>query len=206
MYNNYGRPIRRAAQLAAIRISEYAHAANEITPSDSDESESSDHSVPSIDKGLERARSGGYDSTIYIVKYLLEECENSKNPEDRIEIASKMFDILNKNPKILIYEPKFRNAVIDKLNEAHELIKRRKDTFNKTEYAKAIDMMKLSMRVNISNSKMRNNIYAHLGAINTILSDYAIWMNSDTLKNNINSLSNTLKLTETHPDYINAHQ
>lgn len=203
MYNNYGRPIRSAARLAAIRISEYARAANDITPSDSDDSKSP---ITNPDKGLERARSGGYDSTIYIVKYLLEECENSKNPEDRIEIASKMFDILNKNPKILIYEPKFRNAVIDKLNEANELIKRRKDAFNKTEYAKAIDMMKLSMRVNISNSKMRNKIYEHLGSINNILSDYAIWMNSDTLKNNINSLSNTLKLTETHPDYINVHQ
>ena len=160
MYNNYGRPIRRAARLAAIRISEYARAVNDITSSDSDDSKSP---IPNPDNGLERARLGGYDNTIYIVKYLLEECENSKNPEDRIEIASKMFDILNKNPKILIYEPKFRNAVIDKLNEANELIKRRKDAFNKTEYAKAIDMMKLSMRVNISNSKMRNKIYEHLG-------------------------------------------
>ena len=203
MYNNYGRPIRNAARLASIRISEYARAVNDITSSDSDDSKSP---ITNPDKGLERARSEGYDSTIYIVQYLLEECENSKNPEDRIEIASKMFDILNKNPKILIYEPKFRNAVIDKLNEANELIKRRKDAFNKTEYAKAIDMMKLSMRVNISNSKMRNKIYEHLGSINNILSDYAIWMNSDTLKNNINSLSNTLKLTETHPDYINVHQ
>ena len=201
MYNNYGRPVRSAARLAAIRISEYARAANDITSSDSDDSKS-----PNPDKGLERARSEGYDSTIYIVKYLLEECNNSTNPEDRIEITSKIFDILNKNPKILIYEPKFRNAVINKLNEAEELIKRRKDTFNKTEYAKAIDMMKLSMRVNISNSKMRNNIYSHLCAINTILSDYAVWMNSDTIKNNINSLSNTLKLTEMHPDYINIHQ
>ena len=204
MYNNYGRPVRTAARLAAIRISECAK--NDIYHSDSDSSVSSVHSVTSIDKGLERARSGGYDSTIYIVKYLLEECNNSTNPEDRIEITSKIFDILNKNPKILIYEPKFRNAVINKLNEAEELIKRRKDTFNKTEYAKAIDMMKLSMRVNISNSKMRNNIYSHLCAINTILSDYVVWMNSDTLKNNINSLSNTLKLTEMHPDYINIHQ
>ena len=203
MYNNYGRPVRRAAQLAAIRISEYARTANDITSYDSDNSKSP---IPNPDKGLERARSGGYDSTIYIVKYLLEECENSKNPEDRIEIASKMFDILNKNPKILIYEPKFRNAVIDKINEADELIKRRKDTFNKAEYAKAIDMMKLSMRVHISNSKMRNMIYAHLGAINTILSDYTVWMNSDTIKNNINNLKNTLKLSETHPDYINVHQ
>ena len=203
MYNNYGRPVRRAAQLAAIRISEYARTANDITYYDSDNSKSP---IPNPDKGLERARSGGYDSTIYIVKYLLEECENSKNPEDRIEIASKMFDILNKNPKILIYEPKFRNAVIDKINEADELIKRRKDTFNKAEYAKAIDMMKLSMRVHISNSKMRNKIYAHLGAINTILSDYTVWMNSDTIKNNINNLKNTLKLSETHPDYINVHQ
>jgi hypothetical protein len=200
MYNNYGRPVRSAARLAAIRISEYARAANDITSSDSDDSKS-----PNPDKGLERARSGGYDSTIYIVKYLLEECENSKNPEDRIEIASKMFDIINKNPKILIYEPKFRNAVINKLNEAEELIKRRKDTFNKTEYAKAIDMMKLSMRVNISNSKMRNNIYSHLCAINTILSDYTVWMNNDTLKNNINNLKNTLKLSETHPNYINVY-
>jgi len=200
MYNNYGRPIRSAARIASIRISECIK--NEINSSDSDDAKSP---ITSIDKGLERARSEGYDSTIYIVKYLLEECENSKNPEDRIEIASKMFDILNKNPKILIYEPKFRNAVIDKLNEAEELIKRRKDTLNKAEYAKAIDMMKLSMRIHISNSKMRNKIYAHLGAINTILSDYAVWINSDTLKNNINNLKNTLKITETHPNYINVY-
>jgi hypothetical protein len=204
MYNNYGRPVRTAARLAAIRISECAK--NDIYHSDSDSSVSSVHSVTSIDKGLERARSGGYDSTIYIVKYLLEECNNSTNPEDRIEITSKIFDILNKNPKILIYEPKFRNAVINKLNEAEELIKRRKDTFNKTEYAKAIDMMKLSMRVNISNSKMRNNIYSHLCAINTILYDYAVWMNSDTLKNNINTLKTTLNSIEKCTGYVECLQ
>ena len=204
MYNNYGRPVRTAARLAAIRISECAK--NDIYHSDSDSSVSSVHSVTSIDKGLERARSGGYDSTIYIVKYLLEECNNSTNPEDRIEITSKIFDILNKNPKILIYEPKFRNAVINKLNEAEELIKRRKDTFNKTEYAKAIDMMKLSMRVNISNSKMRNNIYSHLCAINTILSDYAVWMNSDTIKNNINTLKTTLNSIKKCTGYVECLQ
>ena len=200
MYNHYIRPVRRAAQLAAIRISECAK--NDISLSDSDSSVSSVHSVTSIDNGLERARSEGYDNTIYIVKYLLEECNNSTNPEDRIEIAAKMFDILNKNPKILIYEPKFRLAVIDKINEVNALIKKRKDAFNKAEYTKAIDIMKLSMRVHISNSKIRNKIYEHLGSINNTLSDYAVWMNNDTLNKSINTLNNTLKLIETHPEYV----
>lgn len=196
MPSHYIRPVRRAAQLAAIRISECAK--NDNTSSDSDES------ISSVDAGLERARTGGYDSTIYVVKYLLEECNNSTNPEERIDIASKMFDILNKNPKILIYEPKFRGAVMDKINEVDNLIKNRKDTFSKAEYYKAIEMMKLSMRVHINNTTMRNKIYEHLSGINNILNDYASWVNNSTLKKNVLTLNDTLKTIKTHPDYVLA--
>jgi hypothetical protein len=198
MPSHYIRPARRAAQLAAIRITECI---NNDASSDSDNPISP---VTTIDSGIERARNGGYDSTVYVVKYLLEECDNCKNPEDRIEIASKMFDILNKNPKILICEPKFRTAVTDKINEVDNLIKKRKDAFAKAEYTKAIEMMKLSMRVHLNNSKMRNKIYEHLNGINTILNEYTMWMNSDTLKKSIGSINDTLNSIKAHPDYVLA--
>ena len=202
MPSHYIRPVRRAAQLAAIRISEIAKANN----SDSDESiipsPPTPTSVALNDSGIVRARANGYDDTVFVVRYLLNESDTATCSEDRLQIAEKMFDILNKNPNILIYEPKFRATVIKKMSELETIITKRTDGFNKAEYKKAINIMKLSMKAHITNSKIRANIYEHLDGINTELSDYNTWLKSSTLKTNFHSLNKTLDSIKNHPNYI----
>jgi hypothetical protein len=196
MSNHYIRPVRLAAQIAAIRINEITN----VTNSDSDES----ISIPVAlnDTGIIRARTNGYDSTVFIVRYLLSESDAATCSEDRLQIAEKMFDILNKNPSILIYEPKFRSTVIKKMNEFNDTIAQRTYIFNKTEYKKAINIMKLSMKMHINNSKIRTKIYVHLDGINTELSDYNNWLKSSTLKTNFHSLNKTLQTIKSHPHYV----
>jgi hypothetical protein len=199
MPNHYIRPVRRAAQLAAIRINEIANATN----SDSDESISPIPTPVALnDSGIIRARNNGYDDTVFVVRYLLGESDAAKCSEDRLQIAEKMFDILNKNPCILIYEPKFRSTVIKKMSEFNDTIAQRTDGFNKSEYKKAINIMKLSMKAHITNSKIRTKIYDHLDGINTELSDYNNWLKSSTLKTNFHMLNETLQSIKTHPNYV----
>ena len=198
MPSHYIRPVRRAAQLAAIRINEIANADN----SDSDESAPIPTSVALNDSGIIRARNNGYDDTVFVVRYLLGQSDAAKCSEDRLQIAENMFDVLNKNPSILIYEPKFRTAVIKKMSEFNDTITKRLDGFNKAEYKKAINIMKLSMKVHITNSKMRAKIYDHLDSINNELSVYNNWLKSSTLKTNFYTLNKTLESIKTHPNYV----
>lgn len=199
MSSQYIRPVRRAAQLAAIRISEIAKADN----SDSDESITPSHSpVVQTDNGLIRARVNGYDNTIFVVRYLLNESDAATCSEDRLQIAEKVFEILNKNPSILIYEPKFRATVIKKMDELNDTITKRTDGFIKAEYNKAIHIMKLSMKLHITHSKIRTKIYDHLDSINTELSDYNHWLKSSTLKTNFHTLTKTLQSIKSHPHYV----
>ena len=199
MPNHYIRPVRRAAQLAAIRINEIANATN----SDSDESiQPIPTPVALNDSGIIRARINGYDDTVFVVRYLLGQSDAAKCSEDRLQIAENMFDVLNKNPNILIYEPKFRTAVINKMNEFNDTITKRADGFDKAEYKKAINIMKLSMRGHITNTKMRAKIYDHLNSITNELSDYNNWLKSSTLKTNFYTLNKTLQSIKTHPNYV----
>lgn len=205
----YIRSARLAAQRAAIRISECIK--SDARSSDSDDitppidSIDSADSIDSIDDSLARARSKGYDNTIHVVKYLLDECNISKNLEERLDLATKIFETINKNPKILIYEPKFRLVVANKMKEADELIRIRKNTFHKASYDNTLKMMKMSMYTNITNSVMRRKIYEHISAINITLNEYTTWMNNSPLKKNIDSLNSTLESIKADPEYISGN-
>ena len=205
MPTRYIRSSRLAAQRAAIRISECIK--SDATVSDSDDVKAPVHSVNSvnpIDESLARARSKGYDSTIHIVKYLIDECSSSKSLEERLDLATKIFETINKNPNILIYEPKFRQVVLNKMNEADELIRLRRDAFNKASYDNTLKMMKISMYTCVSNSVMRTKIYENIGTINNTLNEYTLWMNNSTLKKNIDSLNVTLESIKADPEYVSA--
>ena len=192
--------MRRAAQLAAVRINQIAQ--NDAACTDSDTSAISvNHS---IDEGMIRAAKYGYDSTIHIIRFLITEMDNAKFEDQRCEIAEKIFDILDKNPTILIYEPNFRNAVVNKLNEVQELIKKRSDTFEIGKQQHIIRLMSVSIRTNIRNSAMRQKIYKHLIKINNILKDYKDWTYGKNLNTKITNLNNTLNSIKNNPNYIPA--
>jgi hypothetical protein len=176
-----------------------AHVSKRLSTSDNTNNVRSNTEVSD---GITRARTYGYDNTIYIIKYILDECQSAKCSDDRTNIAIKAFDYLNKNPTILIYEPSFRIAVINKMNELNELMKKRVDGYNKAEYDKAINLMKMSMRVHITNSKMRNKIYTSLNAITNTLSDYKESMVNNKLSKTIKDLSDIIQSIKTHPNYV----
>lgn len=184
--------MRRAAAAAAIRI-------NQIAQNDTSDS---DQNSPSTDSGMIRAANCGYDSTIYVVRFLLDELNNAKFEDQRCEITEKMLEILNKNPNVLIYEPKFRDTVTKKLNEIQEHINNRADKFQIDKQQELIRMMAMSTRINVRNSEMRHKIYKNLTKISNTLKSYKEWTYGTSLKTKINNLHNTLEIIKNNPAYV----
>ena len=114
----------------------------------------------------------------------------------------KAFDYLASHPKILVYEPTFRTAVINKMNELQMFINKRTNGFIKAEYNKAIALMKMSVRVNVTNSKMRNKIYENLDNISHTLSEYKDSVMYNDLKKSFEKLNTTLAVIKNHPYYV----
>jgi hypothetical protein len=195
MFQSTIRPSRQAAQVAAIRIAEYVKSDNASTDSETD-------NTPIVEDGLTRARRLGYDETVFVSRYLIKQCENADFEDQRVEIVEKLFNVLSNNPSVLIYEPKFRNAVQSKLEEFEEYVNTRSESFKKARYREAIDMLKLSTRVNIRNSKMRDSINKHLAEINTILNGYDHWARGYSLKLQFKKMNNILNTIKEHPDYV----
>lgn len=181
--SNTIRPVRRAAQLAAIRISEFCQ--NDNANSDSDKS--------AIHTPNYSASENKYDNAIYVIRYLLDELENTEFEDERTEIAIKMFKFINYNPNILKFEPRFRDIVLKKINEINENILKKNEMYNKAEYNKAIKMLKFSMLMNIRNNKMRMDIYKHLNEISLILNKYSTWSERKQLKSEMNKVSCTVQ-------------
>lgn len=184
--SNTIRPVRRAAQLAAIRI-------NEMCKFDNSNSDSDDSTNASNDIGIDRARDLGYENAVYVIRYLLNQFDAAQFEDERTEIATNMFKFLNANPTILIHEPNFRDCVIQKINDISHLIVTKDSLYKKAEYHKAIKMMKASMLLHIRNSKMRTDIYKHLNEISSILDKYTVWSQRGQLLNEMNTLSQNIK-------------
>lgn len=192
----FQRPTRQAAQVAALRISKWAQHDNASTDSESD--------TPQHEDGLTRARRYGYDETVFLTRYLINQCDKADYEDQRAEIAEKLFDILNNNPSILIYEPKFRTVVQAKIKEFEQYVDKRNEAFKKAQYHEAIDMMKLSMRVNIRNSKTRESINKHLSEIGILLNGYSHWARGHAFKLQLKKMNNILESIKEHPDYVLA--
>jgi hypothetical protein len=146
-----------------------------------------------IDNSIIRAHQQGYDNTLYVIRYLLDQCNDAKFEDERIEIATKMFKFINKNPNILIYEPTFCTIVNQKINEFTNQITKNTESYNKAEYNKAIKMMKFSIHSNIHNSYTRSNIYKHLDEINSILYNYNSLSYYNELLIEMNKVRNTIQ-------------
>jgi hypothetical protein len=181
-----------------------ANVQNNAINSDSNQNTPSSPINQPIDKGMIQAVTYGYDSTIHIIRFLLDEMNNAKFEDQRCEIAEKIFDILHKNPNILIYEPNFRIAVVNKLNEIQNIINKRSNNFEIAKQQRIIRMMSLSIRINVRNSVMRQKIYKYLIKINNILKDYKEWSYGKSLKTKIINLNNTLELIKNNPNYVTS--
>ena len=76
------------------------------------------------------------DGTVQELHNMLDECEKTDYADERCEIAEKIFTTILKKPEILLYEPKFRKVVIDKMEEIEETIKQRVKDVNNADYGR----------------------------------------------------------------------
>ena len=199
--------MRPEALKAKSRISDYCKI--DMTNSDSDESTTSpspSHTIPSppSEHSVFHSEVKNYKYTTHVIRYLIDECNKADFEDQRRQIVEKMFNHLNKNPSILIYEPKFRNSVINKMKEFENHDNKRIDNYNKLKYNKIMSLVRNTMHENVRNSVMRLEIYNHFDAINTILAKYEIWSKSTSLMKQIGELYNTLETIKKDPFYIDS--
>ena len=197
---------RQEAINAAQRINEYCK--RDAANSDSDESPPSIPSPPisssttQSDYELSHPEEKKYMYTTNVNHYLINECNAADYEDQRIQNVEKLFDYLNKNHSILIYEPKFRKSVINKMKELETHINTRIDNFNNAKYNEILYAIKDSMRANVSNSVLRAELYHHFDGINSVLAKYESWSKSKSLLAQINSMHNTLNTIKMYPFYV----
>ena len=164
------------------------------------------YSTPSIqsetDVSILRSRSHGYDDTIHIVKYLLDELDRTRSVEQRTELAIKLFATLNANPSILIYEPSFRECAIQKMIELEQYIDLRLQNMKQSKYVEALMIFRQSVGDHIHHSQVRGEIDTHLRAIAQALGKYASWADAEKLRTEFAFLRATLDRIRNHPDYV----
>ena len=129
--------MRPEALKAKSRITEYCKI--DMTNSDSDESTTSSPSDPSPSDpspsdDIQYPLEAKYKYTAHVIRYLIDECNKAQFEDQRIQIVEKIFNYLNKNPNILIYEPKFRNSVVNKMKEFENHINEQNNKYNKSKY------------------------------------------------------------------------
>jgi hypothetical protein len=186
------RPARRAAAVAAaIRI-------KDVVVRNSADSESSLHP----DSLINNARQNGYDDSYFVIRYLLNECENAQFEDQRTDIAEKLFNYLIANPTILIYQPMFRISVISKMKQLEKHINDRVQVFQKNSYFDAVNMMKLSLRCNVRHSLMCSQLCENLDSITSTLKKYQKWADGKGLKKSFNKMYNLLDTIKNNPNYV----
>ena len=197
---------RPEALRAMSRITEYCKI--DMTNSDSDESTTGTDPIASapittpLSNQLQIIAS--YKYTANVIRYLVNECSNAPFEDQRRQIVEKMFEHLNKNPTILIYEPKFRKSVINKMKEVENHINTRNTNYNTARYDKILSTIRASMHENMRNSIMRLEIYKHIDAINSIFAEYEVWSKSKSLMKQIKDLYNTLETIKKDPSYVDS--
>jgi hypothetical protein len=169
------------------------------TPSIITEFQSSEYET---DVSILRARRHGYDDTIHVVKYLLDEVDKTQSAEKRTELAIKMFAAINANPSILIYEPCFRDCVMQKMKELEDELDNRVSTFKQSKYLEALTIFRQSVGDHIAHSQIRNEIDNYLRNIARSLSIYAGWAAAEKLRTEFAFLRAALERIRDHPDYV----
>jgi hypothetical protein len=197
---------RPAALNAAQRISDYCK--RDMANSDSDESYSPPISpIPPTqsDYELSHPEEKKYMYTVNIIRYLINECNNAEFEDQRIQTIEKILDHLNKNPSILIYEPKFRTSVINKMKEIETHINNRMCDFNNAKYNEILSAIRVSIRANVRNSVMRSALYTHFNGIKSILTEYESWSKGESLLAHINTFYGILDTIKKYPFYVTSN-
>ena len=196
--------MRPEALRAKSRITEYCKI--DMTNSDSDESTSSPSTLPSTSLSpsddIQYPLESKYRYTAHVIRYLVDECNKAQFEDQRIQIVEKMFNHLNNNPAILMYEPKFRKSVINKMNEIKTHIYNRNKLYYSAKYKSTLFAIKNSMRLNVRNSVMREKLNKHFDGINAILSEYEKWSDSESLLKQIYDLYNILESIKKSAYYV----
>ncbi len=190
------RPVRLAAVVASQRINEYMQSDN--AASDSDNS-----SVP-IDTHqnmLKRARKFGYENSVHIIKYLLNECKNTNFEDGRSAVAEQLFRLINENPNILIYEPEFRDVVVKKMNEFQKHIEIQNKAFDCARFDEVISMMRKAIFLNVRHSQHRVDALCNLNKVAVTLNAYSKWNKRTSLLREFNTLKEKLDDIKNHPCY-----
>jgi hypothetical protein len=195
--------MRPEALRAKSRITEYCKI--DMTNSDSDESTTIDDPIAPITPAptpLSDQDKANYKYTSNVIRYLVNECNNATFEDQRSQIVQKMFEHLNKNPTILIYEPKFRRSVINKLKEFEDYINTRVDDYNNAKYRTIINNMKISINHTMRNKAMVSEVNKYLNAINVVFTEYEEWYKGRPLMNQIKLLYHTLERIKKDPSYV----
>ena len=199
--------MRPEALKAKSRITEYCKI--DMTNSDSDESTTSSpppsasplSSIPPSDD-IQYPLESKYRYTSHIIRYLVDECNKAQFEDQRIQIVEKMFDHLINNPTILIYEPKFRISVINKMKEIETHIHSRNKLYYSAKYNSILLAIRNSMRLNVRNSVMREKLYKHFDGINSILAEYEEWSAGESLLKKTGELYNILESIKNSAYYV----
>ena len=198
--------MRPEALRAKSRITEYCKI--DMTNSDSDESTTgTDHIAPTpiiapTPTPLSNQDTANYKYTSNVIRYLVNECNNATFEDQRSQIVQKMFEHLNKNPTILIYEPKFRRSVINKLKEFEDYINTRVNGYNNAKHHTIINNMKISINHTMRNKAMLSEVNKYLNAINVVFTEYEEWHKGRPLMNQIKLLYHTLERIKKEPAYV----
>jgi hypothetical protein len=197
MYKPVHRSKRSEALKARQRISEIYR--NEMIDSDL-ESDSESDLVESVTAHIIQDKN--YKYTLNVIRYLINECNNAPFEVQRTQIIEKIFEHLNKNPDILIYEPKFRTSVINKMKELEDHISTRIYKYNNAKYHTIVNNIKASIQETVRNSVMRTELNKHLSAITDIFTEYEEWSKGTSLMKQINELYHHLERIKKDPSYI----
>lgn len=150
---------------------------------------------------INRKFQSNYMKTISIILYLLDECEKTINEFERIQYYERIFTVLNKNPIILIHNPKIRNVIIQKVIE----IEANLNTNKIVNYKESIRTLKCEMP-SIHNPIICEAINKHFNNISNLLFQYETWCNNSKLRTSIQNLYSTLIAIKNHPYYVTKHR
>jgi hypothetical protein len=197
------RPIRLSSLVASQRINEYIQSDNASSDSDSSSVNVliNNQSIDTHPNMLKRARQFGYENSVHILKYLLNECKNANFEDGKTAVAEKLFRFINENYSILIYEPEFREVVINKMNEFEKYIKIHNRAFNSARFDDVLLMMKKSVVLNIRHSELRDEALCNLNKVAVTLNAYSKWNKRTSLIREFEDLKVTLNEIKAHPCY-----
>jgi hypothetical protein len=133
-----------------------------------------------------------YQNTLNILNKLLNNYQAARFEEDKIKITEQIFRHLIDNRNILIYEPRFRNLTLNKIDEIEYCLNQREKNYNQANYSKTIAILNVSIRDNIRHAQFRSKLYNHMRNMVNEFKNYEEFVKSSSLRNTISLLKNVI--------------